>query len=154
MRTTSYWIAKEPTLWTRINKRSRCSKIRSTSSSYKESKLYRQSDLSTNLRYYYHLKDKNKLILQTITKSGLLSLSKSLGHSLDKVNSVQILISGGAVGVVNANSQILSHFSVFDSLNGGVFQVLSPLVKSLVIIEFSSVHESSGPCENRSNGVG
>ena len=46
---------------------------------------------------------------------------ESLSNGFDEVNGVKILISAWIIGVVTADGEILSHFSVFDCLDGSIF---------------------------------
>jgi len=56
--------------------------------------------------------------------------------------------------VEGSNGEILGHVSLLNSLNSHVFEEVSELGEEFVVVKLSSVSETSGPCEDRGDGVG
>jgi hypothetical protein len=81
-------------------------------------------------------------------------LDQSLVYSLDEVQSVEVGGAGNAVGTGNTDCQVLGHFSVLNSLNGGGLQGVAELLQLGKVVELGSVEETSGPSEDGGDGVG
>lgn len=84
------------------------------------------------------------------TESGIYSLS----NGSDEVTGVSVAVLGDVVGVVDANGQIFGHVSFLNGLDGGSLKGLAESVELLVVVELGSVHKSSSPGEDGSDGVG
>ena len=75
-------------------------------------------------------------------------LDEGLVDSGDEVKGVKIGRSSNVVCASNADGQVLGHIALLDGLDGGGLQLVAEVFKGGVVIEFSSVEESSGPGED------
>lgn len=87
-------------------------------------------------------------------KSLLELFHQSLVYCLDEVQSIQIGWSWDVVSSMHANGQIFCHLAVLHAFNGGFFQSMAELGQIRVIVELSSVQETTSPSEDAGNGVG
>lgn len=75
------------------------------------------------------------------------SIHESLSHEV-----VSALLN--LVGSLGKNSQVLCHFALLNSADNSLFKSLSKLVELLILINLSTVLETTGPCKDGSNRVG
>jgi len=73
---------------------------------------------------------------------------------LDEFLGVKVRISGDIGGSLNEDSKILGHATVFNGFDDGSFELVTEINKLLVVVELSSMEQSSGPSKDGSNGVG
>ena len=78
---------------------------------------------------------------------------ESSSNGLNEFQGVQVRASGDIISSSDADGEILGHFSILNAFDCGVFEVLTELVEFWEVVKVSSVHETSGPGEDRGNGV-
>src|SRR5690606_2035828 len=70
-----------------------------------------------------------------------------------KLFSIQVMF-GFYVISVNAYCKVFGHLTAFHRFNTYLLQGFTEFYQLLVVVEFSSECQASGPCKNRSNRVG
>jgi hypothetical protein len=81
-------------------------------------------------------------------------LLEVFSNSLDEIFSVQVSISGDVVASDDQDGKILSHGTTFDGVDNDGFQRVTEVFKFLVVIQLSSVEETSSPSKDGGNRVG
>ena len=79
--------------------------------------------------------------------------SKVVSNFLNELLGCYVISSVNLSGTFYENCQIFSHDSWFDRLDNRCLQVLGESSKLVVVVEFRSGWETSGPCEDRSDWV-
>ena len=81
-------------------------------------------------------------------------LSESLVDGSDEIQGVQVGRPLYAVGASHADSKILGHLSVLDCFDGSGLEGVAEVFEFRVVVQFSSVEQTTGPGEDTGDGVG
>lgn len=77
-----------------------------------------------------------------------------LSYFFDEFNSLAILVSSQFACAVDYHGQVFGHETFFDSVDNTFFKKFCEIFEEFVVINFSSVHESTSPGKNTGNRVG
>ena len=77
-----------------------------------------------------------------------------LSDLVDELEGVEVLVTGGGVGVVHDDGQIFGHVAVLDGLNDHALKSLAEVLKLGVAVDLGTVEKTTGPGVHGCDRVG
>ena len=76
--------------------------------------------------------------------------SEVVGQFVKELECVEVVFPCGVVSALDTDSQVLSHVSGLDRLNADSFKGLGEPLELVVLVQFGTVEETTGPREDGS----